>query len=240
MTDKTRTILVSGASSGIGLAISKSLLESGHHVVGIARDFSKIKPASLGAGFHHYNIDLEQLDKLPDAFKLIQKAHPNIDALICCAGRGHFGSLEEFSHQQIRSLIDLNFISQTYLTKAWLPSFKQRGLGDIIFIGSEAALNGTRKGSIYCASKFALRGFAQALREECSRNGLRISIINPGMVNTDFFKELDFRPGDDGKHAIRAEDVANTVSMILSSHPGTNFDEINLSPLQKVIQFSSS
>jgi len=240
MTDKTRTILVSGASSGIGLAISKSLLNGGHHVVAIARDFNKIKPISLGTGFHHYSIDLEQLDELTDALKPIQKAHPDIDGLICCAGRGHFASLEEFSHQQIRSLMNLNFVSQAYLTKAWLPSLKKRGQSDIIFIGSEAALNGTRKGSIYCASKFALRGFAQALREECSRNGLRISIINPGMVNTDFFKELDFHPGDDEKHAIRAKDVANAVSMVLSTHPGTNFDEINLSPLQKVIQFSSS
>jgi len=239
MTDNTRTVLVSGASSGIGYAIAQSLLDAGHHVIGIARDFSKIKPTPLASNFYHYCIDLEQLDELPNAFKPIQKAHPDIDTIICCAGRGHFASLEEFSYQHIRSLMDLNFLSQAYLTKTFLPTLKQRKQADIIFIGSEAALTGTRKGSIYCASKFALRGFAQALREECSRSGLRISIINPGMVNTDFFEKLDFRHGDDEKHYIRAEDVANTVNMIINAHPGTNFDEINLSPLQKVIQFST-
>ena len=64
---------------------------------------------------------------------------------------------------------------------------KKIGKGDVIFIGSEAALNGSRKGTIYCASKFALRGFAQALRDECSKSSIRVTIINPGMVKTGFF-----------------------------------------------------
>ena len=62
-------------------------------------------------------------------------------------------------------------------------------------MGSEAALAGTAQGSLYCAAKFALRGLAQALRAECARAGIRVTLVNPGMVQSPFFDELDFRPG---------------------------------------------
>ena len=191
MTQQTqKTILVSGASSGIGRAVTTLLLEQGYRVTGLARDFSKFP--CHDKHFTAVPMDLSDLDKLPAQLDALLGKEPAIDGVVCCAGSGRFGSLEEFSYSQIRSLLDLNLTSQIYLVRALLPGMKQRNSGNIIFMGSEAALAGGKRGAIYSAAKFGLRGLAQALRQECAASGLRISIINPGMVKTGFFDELDF------------------------------------------------
>ena len=115
---------------------------------------------------------------------------------------------------------------------------KQRASGNIVFMGSEAALAGGRRGAVYSAAKFGLRGLAQSLRQECAASGLRVSIINPGMVRTEFFKELDFYPGKAPDNYILPDDVAVAVQMVLEARQGTVFDEINLSPQKKVVVFT--
>jgi len=229
-----RTLLVSGASSGIGQAICKRLISEGHKIIGLARNFNKT--TCPDPSFHAISMDLSDIEALPERLKKLQKEYPEIDGLICCAGRGQFGSLEEFSYEQIRSLMELNFLSQAYIIKTFLPAIKKAGHGDIIIMGSEAALSGGRKGAIYSASKFALRGFAQALREECARNGIRVTMINPGMVKTEFFDELNFTPGNSEDNYILPEDIADAALLVINSRHGTVFDEINLSPQKKVIQ----
>ncbi|MDH3832462.1 MAG: SDR family oxidoreductase [Gammaproteobacteria bacterium] len=233
MTEKN--IIVSGASSGIGRAISTRLLQQGYRVTGVARDFSKFPCDDLR--FTPVCMDLSNLDELPARLDALVKKDTVIDGLICCAGSGRFGSLEEFSAPQIRQLLDLNLTSQLYLVRALLPGMKQRGSGNIVFMGSEAALAGGKRGAVYSAAKFGLRGLAQALRQECAASGLRVSIINPGMVQTEFFNELDFRPGEAPDNYILPDDVALAVQMILEARQGTVFDEINLSPQKKVVRF---
>jgi NADP-dependent 3-hydroxy acid dehydrogenase YdfG len=80
-----------------------------------------------------------------------------------------------------------------------------------------------------------MRGFAQALREECGGSGIRVGIVNPGMVKTPFFDDLDFAPGDREDNYVEPADVASGIVWMLNSRPGTVIDEINLSPLKKVI-----
>ena len=106
-------------------------------------------------------------------------------------------------------------------------------------MGSEAALAGTAQGSLYCAAKFALRGLAQALRAECARAGIRVTLVNPGMVQSPFFDELDFRPGPASDNYILPEDVAEVIVQALTARDGTVLDEINLSPQKKVIEFGA-
>lgn len=230
-----RTILITGASSGIGHAISQHLLEKGYHIIGLARDFSK--SSCTHPNFTTYPIDLSSLEKLPTKLAEIALNHPTIDGLICNAGQGHFANLEQFSYPQIRHHIDLNFTSHAYTVRSFLPHLKKCHHSDILFMGSEAALQGGQKGSIYCAAKFALRGFAQALRQECSSSGIRITLLNPGMVQTPFFERLNFAPGKEPDQYIEAADIAQTVGTVLAARPGTVFDEINMSPLKKVIDF---
>lgn len=230
-----RTILITGASSGIGRATAKRLLKQGHQVIGLSRDCSRfIRPH---ANFSSFEMDLSDLNSLPENLRRLERTFPNLDTVIFSAGYGRFGSLEEFSYSQIQHLIETNLTSQMFLTKALLPGLKRKTKGDLIYIGSEAAVKGSRKGSAYCAAKFALRGFTQALREECARNHIRVSLINPGMVKTPFFSELSFYPGEDETNYLRPEDVADAIAYILDASPSIVIDEINLNPLNKVVRF---
>ncbi len=230
-----RTILVTGAGSGIGRAIARQLLHQGHHVLGVSRDSGKF--IRHMANFSPVQLDLSRLNDIPQKIRELELAFPDLDAVIFCAGRGQFGSVEEFSYAQIEDLMTVNFTSQAFLVKALLPGLKRKNHGDLIFIGSEAALKGSRKGAMYCAAKFALRGFTQALREDCGKSNVRVCLINPGMVKTAFFDHLSFEPGDHQSNFIEPEDVAEAVSYVLHSRAQIVLDEINLSPLNKVVKF---
>lgn len=235
MSAVARTLLVTGASSGIGRAIARELLAMGHTVIGASRNcqqFTQTHPK-----FFSFTLDLSILQQLPQQAANLIRAYPQLNGVIFAAGIGQFGSLEEFSQAQIAHLLNVNFTSNVVLTRALLPFLKQKRHSDLIYIGSEAALKGSRKGTIYCASKFALRGFTQALREESAKSGVRVALINPGMVKTAFFESLNFEPGDAPSQALSAEDVAQAVSYILNSNPYSVIDEINLNPLHKVIKF---
>lgn len=230
-----RTVLVTGASSGIGRAIARKLLQQGHHVIGVSRDSGRF--IQQMDNFTAVQLDLSRLNDIPQKIRKLEQAFPQIDAVILCAGRGQFGSLEEFSYDQIEALMTINFTGQAFLVRALLPALKRKDHGDLIFIGSEAALKGSRKGAMYCAAKFAVRGFSQALREECGKSNVRVCLINPGMVKTSFFEQLSFAPGDDQSNFIEPEDVAEAVSYVLNSRTQIVIDEINLSPLNKVVKF---
>jgi len=232
---RQREILVTGASRGIGLAICRKALSRGCRVIGVARGLRKsmlsdqdLIPVAL---------DLADIDRLPAELRTLRKKFPRVDTIVCNAGFGRFGCLEQFSPGQIRELVDLNLTSQILLAREFIPALKARGSGDLIFMGSEAALSGSRKGAVYSATKFALRGLAQSLREECTGSGVRVGIINPGMVNTGFFDDLEFRPGDESDSHLTSEDVAEAVWLMLSARDGAVIDEINLSPRKRVIEF---
>ncbi|MBK8814712.1 MAG: SDR family oxidoreductase [Methylococcaceae bacterium] len=229
-----RTILITGASSGIGRASAEHLLAQGHTVIGLSRDCSRFE--DMGENFYPVQLDLSQLEGLPEKIRRLEQQFPDLNAAIFSAGIGRFGSLEEFSYSQIQALMNINFISPTFLTRALLPSFKRKNRSDLIYIGSEAALKGSRKGSIYCASKFALRGFTQALREECSNDCVRVCLINPGMVRTAFFDSLSFEPGSDAKNFLLPEDVAEAVSYVINARKDMVIDELNLNPASKVVR----
>lgn len=227
----SKVVIVTGASKGIGKAISQDLIKKGHKVIGIARNIEWQAP-----NFIPFSLNLSDLQALPQALKKLTKTITHLDALVCNAGIGTFGKLEQFSFEQIRSLLDLNFLSHVFLIKTFLPMLKRQKQGDIIVIGSESALNGKKEGSIYCASKFALRGFTQALREECANDFLRVCLINPGMVQTHFFDNLFFSPGNGhGEHLV-PKDVAKIVSHILATREGVVFDEINIACQIKRVQ----
>lgn len=230
-----RRILVTGASSGIGQAVAERLLAAGARVVGVARDFSRNPIAR--AGFDIEPLDLAELDMLPDRLRELLRRHPDIDGLVSCAGAGRFGSLEEFSFEQIRALLDLNLTAHIQVVRALLPQLKRRGAGDIVLLGSENALQGGPKGAVYAAAKAGLRGLAQSLRQECAASGVRVTLINPGLVRTAFFDELHFAPGEDPANYIEPADVAELIHTVLALRPGTVVDEINLSPLKKVLRF---
>lgn len=230
-----RKVLITGATSGIGRATALHLLGLGAQVVGLGRDFSAW-PADT-PGFIRVPVDLGKLSDLPSTLKALARHHPDVDAVLCNAGSGRFGSLEQHSYRQIEESIGLNLVQHIFVAKAFLPVLKRHEAADLIFLGSESAVQGGPEGALYCAAKFGLRGLAQSLRKDCARAGVRVCLINPGMVDTPFFTDLDFRPDPDKCSHLRPEDIAEAIVLVLGAPRGTVFDEINLSPLKKVIRF---
>src|SRR6056300_1246464 len=213
---KDKCILVTGSSKGIGLSVTKKLLALGAKVIGIARD--------------HETLKIENKNYI--------KYISDVNDLISNAGYGEFGSLDNFSTEQINNFITTNLTSHLLLSKFLLSHFKKIKIGDIIFIGSEAGLLGAKNGSLYCTAKFGLRGLSQSLRKDVAGNNIRVSIINPGMIKTSFFDKLKFAPGDKVENSISLDDVANTTVNILSLDRNTVIDEINISPATKLINFN--
>lgn len=233
---KEKCILVTGSSSGIGFSITKKLLNCGAKVIGIARNHSKFSIDH--PNYVTYDVEMSDLNNLNKVMNKIIKENNEITGLISNAGYGEFGPLENFSIEQINSFISVNLTSHIVVTKLILPHLKKRKMGDIIFIGSEAGLLGSKNGSLYCSAKFGLRGFSQSIRHDTSTSNIRVCIINPGMVRTKFFKNLKFSPGNDVDNAINSDDIANAVINVIKLEQSTVVDEINLSPLKKVVKFN--
>ena len=229
---EVNSALVTGASSGIGLETARLLLEQGYRVCGISRRAPPLEHPNFSA----LRVDLEDLDALGDALQKLLAEH-RFDCLVHAAGRGLFGSIEQFSIAQIDASLRLNLASAMVVCRALLPGLRRRGCGRLVFIGSESALAAGRKGALYSAAKFGLRGFCQALREDCASDGIRVSLVNPGMVRSPFFDQLTFAPGSRPENAIDTGDVAAAVWQILQASPDIVIDEINLSPRVKSIDF---
>ena len=230
-----KSALVTGSSSGIGKAITALLLQNGIKVIGLARDHSKFTPQQ--SNYYPISVDLSDITNLEKKIRSILKTYPEISIFISNAGYGDFRHLENFSTPQIQEFLNLNLISQIILCRNFTSHFKRDGSGDIIILGSEAALSGKKKSTLYSAAKFGLRGFSQALRDEVGASGIRVCLINPGLVRSPFFDNLDFEPGDLENNAIAPDDIAKIVFELLNTRNGTIIDEINLSPASNSINF---
>jgi len=231
-----RTVLLTGHTGGIGLACAKQLLSQEHNVIGISR--TTIESTQLQTNqerLHQYSIDLSQPAELDGALKPIFSKHA-IDAVICNAGEGLFGSIENFSASQIESNVAINLISPLILLRNAMSELKKHERSDIIFIGSESSLKGGRYGSVYSASKFGLRGAAQSLRYECAGSNCHVGIVQPGMVNTGFFDDLAFKPGPHENHSLHASNIADAVLSMLNAPDNAVIEEIVVNPLQHVVQ----
>lgn len=234
MNDKGH-VIVTGASRGIGRACCEALLQAGYRTISLSRT----DPGQPLEGDRHYSIDLSDLEQTDTLLSQILNQY-DITGLVCNAGRGDIGSLENFSPRQIRDSITLNLISPLCVARRCLPTLRSRSRSDIVFIGSTSALQGARYGSIYSAAKFGLRGAAQSLLHELSGANCHVGIVQPGMVRTDFFEQLDFEPGPLETHALQAEDVADAVLGMFNAPDHASISELTVQPRHHVVQKRSA
>jgi 3-oxoacyl-[acyl-carrier protein] reductase len=227
-----KTALITGGTKGIGFGIAEILLDNGWHVgitgtrretVDEALDKLSSRHSGLVAGYPCDVRDGEGQQKVVD--QLVKK-FGQLDLLVANAGLGHFASIEEMTEEQWKETIDTNLTGVFHTIKAGLePLKKSKGL--FITIASLAGTNFFPKGAAYCASKFGLVGFTQAVMLDLRQHGIRTSTIMPGSVATHFNNN---EPGAKDSWKIQPQDIGQMVLDLEKLDPRTLPSKIEVRP----------
>jgi NAD(P)-dependent dehydrogenase (short-subunit alcohol dehydrogenase family) len=217
----SRVIVITGASRGVGLEAARRFVAKGWKVVGIARSRSSLEAArsALGPAFEYEAADVSRDQEVAKAFGAIRERHSVIDVLVNNAAVFKRAPFAACSPADIAAIIDTNLKGTMFCTLAALPLLRRPG-GRIIHIASVAATHGIPEQTIYCASKFGVDGFAEALGQEVTSQGISVTTICPGGIDTPLWNaETNPYPGDLAK-TLRSADVVQLVEMVadLPSH----------------------
>lgn len=186
-----KTALVTGTSSGIGLATAIELAKAGFRVTATMRDTAKGEKLIAKAKEEGVTLDLLKLDVQDDAsaqqaVETMMQKHGRIDVLVNNAGAGYLGTLEQTPVEDAQRVMDVNFFGAWRVTKAVLPHMREQKSGRIISVSSIGGLVGQPFNDAYCAAKFALEGAMEALAPVVKQLGIHVSMVEPGPVNTEF------------------------------------------------------
>jgi len=226
--------LVTGGGRGIGRAIAQRLATLGASVAVCGRDQKALEDsaASLekqGSRSFFHVTDVTKAAEVAELVAKTEAALGPITILVNNAGIGLFGPAHERTETDWDRVLDTNLKSVFLVARAVTPSMIQRGTGDIINISSLAGRNTFAGGGIYCASKWGLMGLTGCMAEDLREHGIRVSVICPGSVATEF----SGRGQKNAAKALQPEDVAHAVEAIVTQKPGSFLSEIQLRPLRK-------
>lgn len=231
MTDlKGKTALITGGGSGIGLAIASACVKEGINVVIASRREDVLKAAaeelnSLNGGKAAYvTCDLRVPEEVTHAVKYTKELFGTVDILINNSGLGVDKYVIDCSVEEWDLVLDTNLKGTFLMTKEVLPLMKKQKSGYIINISSQAGKHGYPQAAPYCASKFGLLGFAEALQTEVRDFGVHVHSLCPALVQVPApEKESDMIPG-----VLQTEDLASTVMFLLKQPRRIKYEDIGL------------
>ncbi len=218
-------LLVTGASTGIGAATARAAVASGYRVALCARSEDKLKSLAEELGQNHafvQRVDVTDFDDQQRMVAAVVQHFGRIDAVFANAGTG--GEPGGFSGAPVESwkkMVDVNILGVAYTLRATLDEVKKRR-GHVVLTGSVAGRR-TLPGSMYSATKWAVSAIGYGLREEIKGSGVRVTLLEPGMVDTPFFDE---RKPD----ALKSEDIARAVVYALEQPPHVDVHELMVLP----------
>lgn len=247
-----KAAVVTGASSGIGLEISRTLCGLGYEVFGIGRDFEnpvfretaaaegwpELKQENIPAGndtenektgtFHRLVCDVTDTQKLCAAVREITAVFP-VYVLVHSAGVGYYGLHEELNPRKIQEMVRVNLEAPMILTQQLLRELK-KNKGWVIHISSVTAGQANPHGCAYGATKAGLAGFSRSLFEEARKYGVKSVSICPDMTQTQLYRNADFMEGEEPESYLLPREVAEAVEFILTRRDGMVVTEIMLRP----------
>jgi len=184
-----KVVLITGASSGIGLASAKKLLEEGHIVYGSTRKQAAAEELKKLGG-HPLRIEMTEEKTMQVAIEQVIQEQGRIDVLFNNAGYGHYGPIEEVPLEEGRKVLEVNLFGLARMTQLVLPHMRKQGHGRIINTSSIGGKMYTPLGGWYHASKHAVEGFSDCLRLELEPLGIDVVIIEPGIIDTGFNERM--------------------------------------------------
>jgi len=222
-------IAITGASTGIGAASARAAVEAGWRVVLGARSEDKLQALAeeLGGDEHALAVpcDVTDWDSQQAFVRAALERHGRLDAFFANAGFGAKRGFLEESVEHWRAMIDTNVLGVALSIRATLGHFREQGRGHMLITSSVAGRR-PLPGSLYAATKFAATAMGEGLRQEVSDTDIRVTLIEPGMVDTPFFE-------NGVSDALEADDIARAVMYALSQPPHVDVNEILIRPVRQ-------
>lgn len=183
-----KSIFITGVSSGFGKALANEALAAGHRVIGTLRDEQAVRAFSGHPSGHAVGVCLDVTDftAIDARVAEVVASHGPVDVLVNNAGYGHEGVFEESSLEEMRRQFDVNVFGAVAMTKALLPSMRERRAGHIINITSMGGFITMPGIAYYCGSKFALEGISDTLSKELKPFNIAVTAVAPGSFRTDW------------------------------------------------------
>jgi short-subunit dehydrogenase len=223
-----KNLLITGATSGIGLQIVKFLYNQNYNIYAVGRDFISLNKFD---NINKVEIDLLNLKEVKKVFFDLSKK-VDFDLLINCAGIGKFCQHEDIKIEEIENITTLNLTIPMILSKLLLKSLKSKN-GTIINISSIESVRSSKFSALYSATKSGLRAFSLALFEEVRKDGVKVIVINPDMTDTNFFDNLTFGISDDKMTYLTVFNIEKLIENILNFDTNCCITELTIRP-QKV------
>jgi 3-oxoacyl-[acyl-carrier protein] reductase len=206
-----KKVLITGGSSGLGKAMAKLLIEEGAKVAITGRDEKKLKQVAEELGAHAIHADVSQEKDVKHSFDVMQNKMGGLDVLINYAGIGSDRKpVDEIDIDEMRKVFEVNVFGLAMMCKMAAKIFKKQKHGNMVNIASTSALKGYEGGSVYSASKFAVRGLSQNWQADLRKYNVRVFNINPSYVPT-AFNNPSREERDEKDNLLTAEEIAHAV-----------------------------
>ncbi|WP_211746494.1 SDR family oxidoreductase [Paenibacillus sp. Marseille-Q4541] len=188
-----QVVLITGASSGIGAICAQKLSAEGAIPILTARSEKKLIDISQSIGGTHewLKLDVTDVSEVQTRVEQVIEKYGKIDIVLNNAGYGQFEQLVDMPISAFEDMMNVNYMGTVRVTKSVLPYMLEAGTGQIVNVASMAGKIGTAKSASYTATKHAVLGFSNALRQELRKSGVQVTTINPGPIDTPFFEQAD-------------------------------------------------